>query len=239
MTQNSLPYRLSSLYNSCFSSKRTFRYLTFFILSLGAASCVIPVNLNFETAEIREKGDLAVTANVTQQLTESLAPKDTNWLPKELGFGMRMDVGVGERSNLSLRYENTFITYDNRQNFIEFQWKKALGKRYFDPNKDVKFALGIPMQFYFYDDYQAYILNPRLFITFSNTSKNYRFTLIPKGYIIYDLYIASYFVHPVLGFGISANWAFSSNLEKWAIMPEIGLLGVSSLSFGCGFVRKF
>lgn len=239
MIQNSTSFRMRMADNCDFSMKRVFRFLIFLILSIAVTSCVVPVNLNFETAEIREKGDVAITASVSQQIRGSFAQKDTKWLPKELGFGVRMDVGVGERSNLSLRYENTFLTYDNRQNFIECQWKLALGKRYFDPNKDVKFALGIPMQFYFYDDYQACILNPRLFITFSNTSQNYRFTLIPKGYVIYDEAIASYFVHPLLGFGISANWAFSSNLEKWAIMPEIGLLGVSSLSFGCGFVRKF
>lgn len=111
------------------------------------------MNLNFETAEIQEKGDVAITASISQNSEQSMALQDTNWLPKQLSLGARLDFGIGERSNLSLRYENSFLSYDTRQNFIELQWKKALGKQYFDPNKDVKFALGIPMQFYFYDDY--------------------------------------------------------------------------------------
>jgi hypothetical protein len=218
---------------------RAIRFFIFFILGLAMSSCVIPVNLNYETAEIRQKGDVAFTGSLSQQSRQSFELQDTNWLPKELGFGVRMDVGVSERSNLSVRYENTFISYDLRQNFIELQWKKALGQRYFDLNKEVKFALGIPMQFYFYEGYEAYILNPRLFITFSNTSEWFRFTLIPKVYIIYDEFVAMNYIHPLFGFGISANCAFSSNFEKWAIMPELGLLGTSSLSFGYGVVYKF
>lgn len=218
---------------------RDVRFLIFFSLSLAVGSCVIPVNLNYETSEIREKGDVAFTGGVSQQAQRSFELQDTNWSPKELSFGGRMDVGVGERSNLSMRYENTFITYDFRQNFIELQWKRALGKRYFDLNKEVKFALGIPMQFYFYEGYEAYILNPRLFITFSNTSEWFRFTLIPKAYIIYDEFISINYMRPLFGFGISANCAFSSNMEKWAIMPELGLLGTNSLSFGCGVGYKF
>jgi hypothetical protein len=46
-------------------------------------------------------------------------------------------------------------------------------------------------------------------------------------------------MRPLFGFGISANCAFSSNMEKWAIMPELGLLGTNSLSFGCGVGYKF
>ena len=202
------------------------------------SSCVIPVNLNYETAEIREKGDVAFTGSLSQQSRQSFGLQDTNWLPKELGFGVRMDVGVGEHSNLSIRYENTFITYGFRQNFIEVQWKRALRTHKFDPNKDVKYAIGIPMQFYFYEGYEAYILNPRLYITYLNTSRYFRFTLIPKAYIIYDEFIASNISIPLLSVGVSANCAISSNLEKWAIIPELGL-GPSTLSFGCGVVFKF
>jgi len=208
------------------------------LLIITVSSCVIPVNLNYETAEIRKKGDVAFTGSVSHQLVEPFALKDTSWLPKQLGFGARMDIGVGERTNLSFRYENSFLTYDIRQHFIECQLKFALGKHYFE-NEKVKVALGIPMQFYIYEGYEAYILNPRLYFTFFTTSPNVRFTIIPKMYIIYDNYfIAEYVEHPVPGAGISFNCAFSSNLEKWAIVPELGFLG-SSLSFGCGFVCKF
>jgi hypothetical protein len=200
---------------------------------------MIPVNLNYETAEIREKGDVAFTGSLSLQVPRSNELKDTNWLPKELSFGGRMDVGVGERRNLSVRYENTFISYDLRQNFIELQWKIALGKHYFDPDNELKIAIGIPMQFYFYEGYQGYILNPRLYFTFFTLSKNFRFTAIPKAFVIYDYYVASHVGFPLVGFGMSFNGALSTNLDKWAIMPEVGLLGEESLSFGCGLVFKF
>ena len=219
--------------------KRAIRFLIFFILSLAVGSCMIPVNLNYETAEIREKGDVAFTGSLSQQVPRSYELKDTNWSPKELSFGGRMDVGVGERSNLSVRYENTFISYDLRQNFIELQWKIALGKHYFDPDNELKIAIGIPMQFYFYEGYEGYILNPRLYFTFFTLSKNFRFTAIPKAFVIYDYYVAENVGFPLVGFGMSFNGAFSTNLEKWAIMPEVGLLGEESLSFGCGLVFKF
>lgn len=41
--------------------------------------------------------------------------------------------------------------------------------------------------------------------------------------------------------GFSLNMSFSSNLEKWAIIPEIGFIAESSdisFSFGCGIVIK-
>jgi hypothetical protein len=70
-------------------------------------------------------------------------------------------------------------------------------------------------------------------------SKNFRLTAIPKAFVIYDKFIAINYLHPLFGFGMSFNGALSTNLDKWAIMPELGLLGTSSLSFGCGLVFKF
>ena len=38
--------------------------------------------------------------------------------------------------------------------------------------------------------------------------------------------------------GFSLNLAFSNNFDKWAIIPEIGFLSETDISFGCGFVLK-
>ena len=215
-----------------------FHFYAFFILISMFSSCVSLVNLNYETAQILEKGKVSGTASISQDGERSQTLKDTVWSTRELSYGFRFGVGIGEKTNISVRYENTFLKEGVRQNFIEAQFKWALGRDPKNSKHPVRLTLGLPAQYYFYGDYHAVSFNPRLYVGLFNFNPYFRLTLIPKLHLIMDISTPELKFNPIDYPGFSLNLAFSNNFDKWAIIPEIGFLSETDISFGCGFVLK-
>ena len=105
---------------------------------------------------------------------------------------------------------------------------------YFELENKFKFnnaniAIGIPIGFYSIRDTEAEFpgiiaIDPRAYFTFFDGSNYFELNVIPKCHVFYD---GDYF-----GFmpGISVGLAFSRDLKKWAIRPELGYDGF--FSFG-------
>ena len=223
------------------SRLKYFKNLVFLTFAFLLTGCITPVNLQYETAKILDKGEVSFTGSVSQQGNGAFGQDDENWNADELSFGARLTMGLGNRFNLSLRYENSlndfFLGY--RQHFIESQIKWAIGKNYFDENDRVKYAIGLPFQFYFLENnYSVYGLSPRLFMTFFNSLPNFRMTVIPKINVLYDIQLELVSSGLILFPSISVNFSLSNNIDKWSLMPEIGIINKNSISFGLGFAYK-
>lgn len=211
-------------------------YSAFLLLIMN--SCVLPVNLNYETAELiaPKKVEFAGSLSIPYAIPTQTNYYDTTFFKfDDLSFGARLSIGTSERTNLSFRYESTKINDTLRQSFGEIQLKFSLGEGFKFVTESRKASIGLPFQFYTYADYSAIAFNPRWYFTFFYDRPRFDLTVIPKlhGIISLDEYQI-----PVAAAGVTVNCTLSSNKQKWAFRPELGILG-RTFGFGVSFMVRF
>ncbi len=178
------------------------------------ASCVAPVNLPFESARMLKKGDVDVQGNLSAYLASGDLV-NTN-------FGGKIGFGLTDVHTLKLRYERLQPTavryqfsgsaYENRTpaaNYFEMENKFKTGRRS---------AFGLTIGYY---SFNILSIDPRYYITFANPENTFEFTLAPKVHI---------FVKERASFmpGLSLGFGLSSDLDRWALRPEVGWDGYVS-----------
>lgn len=206
---------------------------------IGLASCMSPMNLNYESAKTIDKGNVAITPSIE---TFPLAPfltSDSVQYPK-LNGGLKMTIGTSNKSSFSFHYVNKYNYFEPsfRQHSLELNYKIGIGKRYLDPNHKKKIALGLPVQFYHYfreDSYPyfGFIFNPRFY--FTREYERVDLTFIPKAFIVTDEY-AQAFGYPLLpGVGASVNvmWKLKNHPNS-SVVVEFGSVGLTNWEIGFG-----
>jgi hypothetical protein len=178
------------------------------------ASCVAPVNLPFESARMLKKGEVDVQGNLSAYLASG-DMVNTN-------FGGKVGFGLTDEHTLKLRYERlrpvsveyqfSGSSYDSQMpavDYFEMENKFKTGRRS---------AFGLTLGYY---SFKVFSLDPRYYITFSNPENTFEFTLAPKLHI---------FLGEQTSFmpGLSLGFGLSSDLDRWALRPEVGWDGYVS-----------
>ena len=167
------------------------------------SSCTAPVNLNYESARMLNKGQAEVQGGVS---TYSMENQSIN-----TNYGGKLGFGITNRYNLKLRFEA--IVPPKSHLYNEFSWT------YFEIDNKISLnenlALSLPICFYASEDGDGYsVFDPRLYITMRHEN-TFEFTIMPKCHVFLGDGIA-----PMPG--ISLGLGLSSDLNKWSLRPEIG-----------------
>jgi hypothetical protein len=88
-------------------------------------------------------------------------------------------------------------------------------------------SLGVPVGLFFIKDKFFSVIDPRIYWTIRENDK-LEFTVTPKAHLLIS---GGFGVMPGITFGVG----LSSNLDQWAIRPEIGYDGCFSFGVGMDF----
>lgn len=185
-------------------------------LLLSSCSSMLPVNSYFEKAGTLQKGTTEISGHATGysvshfERTEKAASN----------FGLRVGHGITDKLDMKFRYEQQTYTrgFDNRLNraqYFSFVPKYAV--------QQGKLAIALPISTYFtkyeiegttYNETYASI-TPWIIYTATARSNKADLSLGLK----YDLVFGN---EGNTFFGGFLGAGFSSNLDKWAIRPEVG-----------------
>jgi hypothetical protein len=182
------------------------------LLLLG--SCSAPMNLNFDSARMMDKGDVEIQGSYSRYHYKGQFLNEN--------VGAKLSVAPNDWYNLKIRGEAMIVDQEGVDTYY-FELDNKFSFR--DPMLRDFIAFSLPFCLYHSWWGNNFGLDPRLYFTFSNSDK-FEFTMIPKCHIIFGSSIG---VLP----GISVGMGFSKDLNRWAIRPEIGY--DSYLSYGVGF----
>lgn len=215
----------------------SFLFMVILFLMTQFSCSFIPVNNQYEKAGTLKKGNIEISGNATANSVIS----DDESENVNNNFGFRVGYGLSERFDLKLRYEHLMPTNDNSEDFNGADFISIVPKFALIPNK---FSIMLPLSRYSWKDSFNYTVTheslfsiaPTLLYTF--TSKNMKRDLslgFKTDFLIgSDGEDESGAIIP----GITIGAGFSSDLNKWAVRPEIGatFLGVGAfLNYGIGF----
>ena len=196
------------------------------LLSALLTGCFAPINSTFESAKMLDKGQIGLQCNYSKYYGEFFEGNSKN-LNNNFGFGI--GYGISNQFNMKFRYERistktTIEIFDEEFsiNYIELSNKFQV--------KQDKMSLSIPLGIYLFGGEPLILLDPRFFFTLRGNEK-FELNLIPKIHI---------FIGDGINFrpGINLGLGFSSNLNEWAIRPEIGFDGYFTIGVGVNYYLK-
>jgi hypothetical protein len=211
------------------------RFLILVSISLFLSGCFAPLNLSYDSAKTLDKGQLEIQGAYSRYY----APNDS--LPSTLintNWGFSLGYGITNRYTLKFRYE--YISPSNifKDVFDTKDFNKLFSLSYFEINNKFQLrkdnlALSIPIGAYFFNRSVSeggfgllMSVDPRFYLSFFRSTNVFELSIIPKVHIIFGSGAGAF--NP----GLSLGMGFSSDLNKWAIRPELGYDGF--LSFGIG-----
>ena len=195
--------------------------------------CFAPVNSVYDNARLLDRKESRIGINYSRYYGSDfdLTDEDNEGLLNlNNNYGFSIGYGLSENFNLSFRYEYLKIkneieifdmSFDNFLNYFELGCKINLIKE--------RLALGLPVGLYNYEGGLTASIDPRIFFTVGRSDK-FDFTVIPKVHVLIGDDVGLY---P----GLSLGMGLSSNLDRWAIRPEIGYDGY--FNFGVGTYYHF
>jgi hypothetical protein len=220
-------------------------------VSLLLTGCFAPVNLSYESAKTLNKGQAEVQGSWSQYY----AMNDSTYQTARLNnnFGASFAYGIADNYTLKFRYEYMNFSPMFRDIFGDSDFSSDLSKlttmSYFELSNKIKlvknnFSVGLPVGLYVYnktlfanDSTRTglglgwFCFDPKFYISFFRKTKIFELTVIPKAHVMFGYF----------GFygqlGVSLGMAFSSNLDRWSIRPEIGY--DKFLSFGVAGCYNF
>jgi hypothetical protein len=211
-------------------STSCFLLLVFFLFM---ASCsFVPVTNHYEKAATLKKGGLEFSGNFTGNgITGGGEAENIN-----NNYGFRAGVGVSDRMDLKVRYEKLSPSKSMKEDFKGASYISVIPKFALVPNK---LSLLVPVSHYSYKELwdgeeTKNTLNsiaPQVIYTLTNQKNKIDFTMGLKGDFLFGGDGGGVI------FGATAGAGFSSDLDKWAIRPEVGasfLGGGAFLSYGVG-----
>ncbi len=195
----------------------------FSILLVAAAlmsGCVAPINLTYESARTLGKGQVDIQGNYSSYSAEGTSA-NTN-------YGLKIGYGVSDNHTMKLRYERLNEAPRIRQSSL-FEYAARsydyieLENKFRFRNSDI--ALAIPMAYY---SFGIFVIDPRVYFTIPNKSNTFELSIIPKAHIFFGESVG-------LMPGISLGFGLSSDLDRWALRPELGYDGYLSVGVGLTF----
>jgi len=203
-------------------------------------SCHAPVNLMHDSAKMLEKDELKLTGNYGNYLTLAGKTKLTE------NYGLSIDYGISDKYNMGVHYERINSSIFTLEEEIEIEeltdlWDTTvpLDLNYIRINnkfslKKDKIAVGLPAEVYFNTDGFLTGFSPHLIFTLGN-NRFVESNISPKVNMFFTT--GENQIYGAVLPGISIGLGLSSNLDKWAIRPEIGyqagILG-ANISWGIG-----
>jgi len=199
--------------------------LLFIFSTITTFSCHAPVNLYHDTAKMLEKDELKLTGNYANYITlEEREPLTEN-------FGLSIDYGISNKYNLGIHYERINSRIFTTEEEIELDdlldsWDTSvpLNLNYarinnkFSLKKD-KISVGLPAEVYFNADGFLTGFSPHLIFTVGN-NPFFEANISPKLNMFFTT--GENQIYGAVLPGISLGFGLSTNLEKWALRPEIG-----------------
>lgn len=176
---------------------------TGFVLSLLSA-CVAPINTTFESARMLQKGELEVAGHYTHYTFSNDGESEA----VNNNLGIRAGYGFSEKFNLKARYEWLAPTDENGEglNYIDIAPKFQILPKYI--------AGTLPLGLYFDEGETEFVMSPKLIFTYP-ANDYFEVTLATKADIFpedeADVYL-----------GVNLGLGLSTNLNRWAVRPEIG-----------------
>lgn len=194
------------------------------ILMILLSGCIAPINSTFESAKLLDERAIELQGNYSKYYGGGVVNLNNN-------FGFGIGYGVSDKYNIKFRYERIDTKPQiellgeepniGGANYLEISNKYRV--------KEGKMSVSIPVGAYVFDTGETplFTLEPRIIYTFSNNDK-FEFNLIPKAHI---------FLGDVITYtpGINLGLGFSSNLNNWAIRPELGYDGYITFGIGTNF----
>lgn len=191
--------------------------------------CFMPSNLNFESAKMLDAREVEVQGNGSYYQYIN-ATYDTR--PTQLNLGFKLGFGISNTYNLKVKAEYMMQTFDFL-NEVEI----PINTTFLEVDNKIRLAdfaaISLPIGVYIIGNEPMFQIDPRAYFTME-ASENVNFTFIPKCHVFFASGGSAGFIP---GFSIGAG--FSSNINQWAIRPELGvdLMSVSggiSLTFNFG-----
>jgi len=194
------------------------------------SGCFAPVTQTYDSARMVKEGEVEIKANYSFYENPTYNDLSDDFI-KNRNFGISAVYGTDNKTNLGLRYEyidNQRVPIDSVNvnssfiqriidlykesdiHFVEFDSKFSL--------KQDKIAFSAPIAMYRFQKGGGTLfeLRPRFYFTFANKRNTFDLSIIPQGkFLIGGGSIGP--LIPSLGLGMG----FSSDLDKWAIRPEI------------------
>ena len=195
-------------------------WLGLFLLSLSA--CFPPINSTFESARTLGNNKMDLTGNYSAYT----AHNDGESEQVSNNLGIRLGFGITERFDIKMRYERISLSGEGTGlNYLELSPKVSLIRN--------KIAAILPLGLYFDEEGHAFVLSPKFIYTYPANTK-FDISFSTKA----DIFLEKDVDDILLGFNI--GFGLSTDLEKWAVRPEFGLMinpgeDGSLLTFGIGF----
>jgi hypothetical protein len=212
------------------------------IVSQTFFSCmsVAPVNQHYERAGTLGKGNIEASGSISGYASDGSNYMTTdNQLNKNYGF--RIGYGLSDKLDLKLRYEKR-IPFDTSR--IHTDYFSIIPKFSIHENR---LAILAPISRYQTRhrfegkilDEVSYSFAPQLIRTYTNPKNNFDFSIAGKADFLFHNRSDDEFF---LGFNMGAG--VSTNLDRWAIRPEVGYLiqpfqGNYAWSYGIGLQFSF
>jgi hypothetical protein len=197
-----------------------FAVAAFPALFLISCATVAPINTSYERAATLGKGGLELSGSYTHYSFSG----DGESTATNNNYGGKVGYGINDKMDIKLRYEKLVpVGMEDskfKANYISVIPKFSI--------KDKKFAILVPISRYnFKEESEAgetfkdhnYSIAPQFIGTFTTKSNQADLSFSIKG----DYIIGSEGGNEFL-MGFSGGAGFSSNLDKWAIRPEVGYL---------------
>lgn len=210
------------------------------IVSIFLSSCFAPVNLTYESAKTLKKGEIDVQGNYSTysniELESDIAPITF----QNSNYGFKIGYGIKDRYTLKIRYEHLMLTSDHDFSLFSCCREPYItGIDYFEIEnkfkvKNANVAFGVPLGYYVFSSGIAtkqglFAIDPRIYLTFFSNTEVFELNIIPKAHFLIG---QGFTIMP----GISMGLGFSSNLNKWALRPEVGYDGYFSYGISLNIV---
>ena len=213
------------------------------ILQFFISGCVsmAPVNSGFEPARTLEKGEVEFMGNYSSYYLRAEDENEVKLTEKvNNDYGFRIGLGISRKMDLKFRYERLLPVLQEDKDEVNGLNYFAITPRYCFIENKLTGGLDIGAYTYTYkeDDSsdQSFLVSPRVIYTYQ-ASKKFDLTLSTK----IDIFLSDGFTL----WGLTAGCGISSDMGKWALRPEAGIMkDLSDFSYtyftwGAGLVFNF
>lgn len=210
--------------------RKRYRIFILIFLPVFAGGC-LPVNSSFESARMLQPGQFQAGGNFSRYFYEEKDEKKVfKFSSSNNNYTAAAGYGISDKWNVKLRYDyidfpGTGLPY----NYFGITPKYSLIQN--------KLAAELSTGMYAaHGDAPTYVTSPELLVTISQTN-TFETTFTGKA----DFY---WLKNQSIPLGFTFGFGFSSNLDKWAVRPETGVMfspGKTGVSFtwGIGFQYNF
>ena len=214
------------------------------LMSLLMTGCFAPINLSYESAKTLDKGQIEARGMYSRYnvMNDTLETSLINQ-----NYGVSLGYGFTDKYTVKARYEyiSPTITFQKIFDEINEEFNEMNSMSYFEIDNKLMLinntlSISLPLGAYFYNTKAVDIKNggmgwlsfdPRVYLSFFRKTDIFELTIIPKLHVLFGTFGG--YVTP----GISLGIGLSSDLDRWAIRPEIGY--DKYLSFGVGASVNF